>query len=140
MSLVIEETRDIGVCLALRRVVFIEEQGVSEADEVDGLDLEARHLLAFWDGVAVGTARLLVSGDMAKIGRVCVLAVARGRGIGAGLIRAGVAALAAVPGVCVVKLGAQVHAVGFYEGLGFAVVGQEYQDAGIAHLDMVRRV
>ena len=83
---------------------------------------------------------MMVTEEVGKIGRVCVLKEARGRGIGAGLIRAGVAALAAVPGVRVVKLGAQVHAVGFYEGLGFAVVGAEYQDAGIAHLDMMRAV
>ena len=42
----IEVTRDIATCLALRRVVFIEEQGISEADDVDGLDESAVHLLA----------------------------------------------------------------------------------------------
>jgi len=36
-----------------------------------------------------------------------------------------------------VKLGAQVHALGFYERLGFTAVGPVYQDAGIAHRDMV---
>lgn len=81
MTLQIVETQDVVLCRQLRRVVFIEEQGVPEADEVDDLDDVARHLLALLDGVAVGTARLLVQGDVGKIGRVCVLAQARGAGL-----------------------------------------------------------
>ncbi|MEO5613995.1 MAG: GNAT family N-acetyltransferase [Cypionkella sp.] len=134
----IVETRDIALCRQLRRVVFIEEQGVSEADEVDDLDEVALHLLALVDGTAVGSARLLVQGDLGKIGRVCVLAEARGAGIGAALIRAAVARLRAIEGVAKAKLGAQLHALGFYEGLGFEAFGPVYDDAGIDHRDMVR--
>lgn len=133
----IARTADIATCRALRRRVFIEEQGVSEADEVDDLDGEAIHLLATVAGRPVGTARLLIEGDTGKIGRVCVLAEARGKGIGAALIRAAVADLAAMPGVSRAKLGAQVHALGFYERLGFVAVGPVYLDAGIEHRDMV---
>ena len=50
MSLTITETRDIATCRHLRRVVFIDEQGVSEADEVDDLDDIAIHLLASENG------------------------------------------------------------------------------------------
>ena len=67
-------TRDLATCLAIRRKVFIDEQGVSEADEVDGLDPVALHLLAMQDAAPVGTARILVEGAVGKIGRVCVLA------------------------------------------------------------------
>ena len=137
MTLEIAETRDIALCRQLRRVVFIEEQGVSEADELDDLDEVAVHLLAVLDGAPVGAARLLTDGDTGKIGRVCVLQAARGAGIGAALIRAAVARFRAMPGIAKVKLGAQVHAVGFYAGLGFAPVGEDYLDAGIVHRDMV---
>ena len=137
MTLEIIETRDIALCRQLRREVFIEEQGVSEADELDDLDDVALHLLAVLDGVAVGSARLLVQGEVGKIGRVCVLQQARGSEIGAALIRAAVARLRAVPGVTKAKLGAQVHALGFYQGLGFEAIGPVYDDAGIAHRDMV---
>ena len=133
----IARTTDIATCRALRRVVFIEEQGVSEADEIDDLDGEAIHLLAVDAGRPVGTARLLIQDETGKIGRVCVLAEARGAGIGAALIRAAVAELAAMPGISRAKLGAQVHALGFYERLGFAAVGPVYMDAGIEHRDMV---
>ena len=133
----ITETRDIAACHALRRVVFIEEQGVSLADEVDGRDDQARHLLAWTEGVAVGTARLLTEGSVGKVGRVCVLPQARGLGLGADLIRSAVEVFRGVPGVHKVKLGAQSHALGFYEQLGFAAVGPVYMDAGIEHRDMV---
>ena len=66
-----------------------------------------------------------------------MLAEARGEGIGAALIRAAVADLAAMPGVSRAKLGAQVHALGFYERLGFVAVGPVYLDAVIEHWDMV---
>ncbi len=133
----IAPTRDIATCQALRRVVFIEDQGVSEADEVDGLDERAIHLLATLDGAPVGCARLLVQGETGKVGRVCVLAQARGTGLGAALMRAAVEEFRKLPGVTQVKLGAQTHALGFYERLGFAAFGPEYMDAGIPHRDMV---
>lgn len=131
-------TRDIATCQQLRRVVFIQEQGVSEADEVDGLDDTAIHLLA-WDGDApVGTARLLLKGSLGKIGRVCVLPKARGTGLGAELIRAALDVLRQQPGVTEACLGSQSHATGFYEKLGFALEGEEFLDAGIPHRHMRR--
>lgn len=136
MSVTISETGDIATCRALRRVVFIEEQGVPEADEIDDLDEVAVHLLATKDGRSVGSARLLTQGDTGKIGRVCVLPGARGTGLGAALVRAAVAHFARQDGIRRVKLGAQTHALGFYERLGFAPVGAIYQDAGIPHRDM----
>jgi ElaA protein len=133
----IEVTRDITACRALRREVFIDEQGVSEADEVDELDDSAIHLLAFDGDTPVGTARLLVKGTTGKIGRVCVRASLRGTGLGAALIRAALDALRQQPGVTVAALGSQSHATGFYEKLGFRVVGDEFIDAGIPHREMV---
>lgn len=133
----IAPTRDIATCRQLRRTVFIEEQGVSEADEVDDLDDQAIHLLATLDGVPVGSARLLTYGATGKVGRVCVLPAARGTGLGAALMRAAVDQFRAIPGVEKVKLGAQTHALGFYEGLGFVAVGDEFMDAGIPHREMV---
>jgi ElaA protein len=133
----IEVTRDIATCRALRRTVFIEEQGVSEADEVDGLDDSAIHLLALLNEDPVGTARLLLKGNTGKIGRVCVLPEARGTGLGAALIRAALAEFRTIPGVSRVTLGAQSHATGFYAALGFHVVGEEFIDAGIPHREMV---
>lgn len=134
----IEVTQDVPTCQALRRVVFIDEQGVSEADEVDGLDGRAIHLLA-WDGdCPVGTARLLLKRPVGKIGRVCVLPEARGLGLGAALITTALDVLREQPGVAEAYLGSQSHATGFYEKLGFAAFGEEFLDAGIPHRHMRR--
>lgn len=131
----VEQTHDLDTCRALRRVVFIEEQNVPEAEEWDGLDSTALHLLACNDDTPIGTARLLLKGETGKIGRVCVLAEARGLGIGAALIRAG-EALLAKQGCTRAQLGAQCHAIPFYEKLGFTAYGPIYDDAGIPHRDM----
>ena len=136
MTLRIEPTRDIAACRRLRRIVFIEEQGVPEEDEIDDKDDTALHLLATEDGIPVGSARLLLIGDMGKIGRVCVLKSHRGTGLGAALIRAAIAELRA-NGMKTAKLGSQTHAIGFYERLGFTATGPEYMDAGIPHRDMI---
>lgn len=135
--MMIEETTDLAACHALRRTVFIEEQSVPEADEMDDLDGDAIHLLARDGDRPVATARLLIKGDIGKIGRVCVRADQRGTGLGAALMQAAIDALIA-RGVREAHLGSQVHAMGFYEKLGFVAEGPVYDDAGIPHRDMVR--
>ena len=130
-------TADLDTVLAIRRVVFIEEQGVSVEDEVDGKDPTAIHLLASNDGQPVGTARLLLSDGVGKIGRVAVLKEARGRGLGRDLVLFAVEELRR-RGARQATLGAQTHALGFYEALGFTAVGPEFLDAGMPHREMVR--
>lgn len=138
MSLRIAETDDIETCFALRRSVFIEEQGVSEADEYDGFDKQGIHLLATLNGLPIGTARLLIYDDTGKIGRICVGQAHRGDGVGAALVQAAMLRLGQEPGVKRAVLGAQQYAIGFYEKLGFTLCGPVYEDAGIPHRDMER--
>jgi predicted GNAT family N-acyltransferase len=137
MTVQISLTQDIATCHALRRAVFIEEQGVSVADEQDGLDHLCIHLLALQDGVPVGTARLMVNGTIGKVGRVCVLQQTRGTGLGVALMRAAIDQFRTIPGIKHVKLGAQTHALAFYERLGFTPYGDIFMDAGIPHRNMV---
>jgi ElaA protein len=136
MTLAVALTDDLSSCFVLRREVFVEEQAVPEELERDEHDADALHFLAAWEGRPVGTARVLLRGDTGKIGRVCVLRAMRGRGIGAALIRAAVEELRA-RGFSRARLGSQVHAVPFYEGLGFVAEGPVYDDAGIPHRDMM---
>lgn len=136
MSVIISLTDDIVACHALRRAVFIDEQGVSEAEEIDDLDDACLHLLALDGDAPVGTARVNIQGGLAKIGRVCVVKSHRGTGLGAALIQK---ALEVSRGKAArAKLGAQTHALGFYEKLGFVATGPIFDDAGIPHRDMVR--
>ena len=136
MNWQISQTDDIATCHALRRAVFIEEQGVSEADEVDGRDADAIHVLAKLDGQPLGCARILIADGVAKIGRVCVLKDARGTGLGAAVILACLDVARAQDDVTKAKLGSQTHALAFYEKLGFTAFGPIYDDAGIPHRDM----
>lgn len=129
---------DYTPCIALRRRVFIEEQGIAEADEVDGLDPKAAHLLATVDGKPVGAARILINGTLGKIGRLCVIPEQRGIGLGTALVKASIAYLRDQDGVTRAKLGAQDHAIGFYSKLGFQAVGPLYDDAGLPHQDMIQ--
>ncbi|MCG7600957.1 GNAT family N-acetyltransferase [Halomonas sp. McH1-25] len=116
----------------LRRRVFVEEQHVSEEEEWDGQDPVCLHFLAYLAGQPVGTARLLPDGH---IGRVAVLAQARGRGIGLALMHGAIEA-ARLQGHDEVILAAQLHALPFYERLGFRAYDQEFLDAGIPHRNM----
>lgn len=129
-------TGDLAACHGLRRAVFIDEQGIAEAEEWDDLDAGAVHLLAVSEGEALGTARVTRDGSVGRIGRICVLPRARGTGLGAALVRAGIGVLEQDPDLAVIRLGAQVQALGFYERLGFAVCGPVYDDAGIPHREM----
>jgi len=79
---------DLATCLEIRRIVFIEEQNVPEDLERDAYDQTAAHFLAYLDGAAVGTARVVRKGNDAKIGRVAVLKPARGTRQGQALIGA----------------------------------------------------
>ncbi len=121
--------------LAVRRAVFVVEQGVPEKIEVDEHDPVSLHFLARdGEGNPVGTARLLPSG---RVGRVAVLAEWRRRGVGAALMEAVIAA-AEERAMAGLKLHAQVASIPFYESLGFVARGEVFEEAGIPHREMVR--
>lgn len=138
MTLNIGLTEDLATCLDLRRQVFMQEQNVSEEEERDGRDHAAHHILARFEGRPIGCARILVDKDTAKIGRVCVLSDQRGKGFGEALMQACLVHVKSIPDVTRAILGAQTHALGFYENLGFRAYGEEFLDAGIPHRMMER--
>ncbi|KEO54150.1 GNAT family N-acetyltransferase [Thioclava pacifica] len=133
--IVIEPVADYTPCHALRREVFIEEQGIPEPEEWDDLDDEAIHLLAREGERLLGTARLIRREETGKIGRICVVKSARGTGLGAALVREACDRFEAM-GCTRAYLSAQVYAIPFYEKLGFVAYGDDYDDAGIPHRDM----
>jgi predicted GNAT family N-acyltransferase len=116
----------------IRFAVFVDEQGVPAELEMDDQDAHCIHALAFADGQAVGTGRLLPDGH---IGRMAVLKDWRGRGAGRELLRA-LIGVARRRGDREVLLSAQVHALDFYRAEGFRPEGAEYEEAGIAHQAM----
>ncbi|MDL5201035.1 GNAT family N-acetyltransferase [Streptomyces sp. ALI-76-A] len=145
---VAEDPADREACFAVRKEVFVGEQGVAEDIEYDAYDAGALHVLAVReDGVPLGTGRLLygeaaadrTDGDpsVGSLGRLAVTRAARGLGVGAALVRA-IEDAARARGLTAVDLHAQTHALGFYERLGYVAYGPEFLDAGIPHRSMRR--
>ena len=117
----------------IRIAVFVQEQNVPPELEMDEKDAVCLHAVAYdAAGTPVGTARLLPD---AHIGRMAVMKSARGTGIGSALLR-GMMAHARERGHPDVVLSAQTHAAPFYLAHGFVQVGEEFYEAGIAHVEM----
>jgi YbgC/YbaW family acyl-CoA thioester hydrolase len=126
---------------AIRRQVFIEEQGIPADMEWDAADASCLHALArnrF--GVPLATGRMLehVPG-VAKIGRMAVLRAMRGTRIGRQVLDA-LMAEAKQQGYREVLLHAQLSAENFYLRAGFQRRGQPFEEAGIGHVEMVRAI
>ena len=131
---------DRAAIAALRTRVFVEEQGVPPEIERDDRDATAVHALSRDEtGRVVATGRLLVDGEPATIGRMAADASVRGRGHGAAVL-AELHRQAALRGVREIELHAQLTARRFYERAGYSTVGDVYEEAGIAHVTMRRRL
>ena len=123
--------------LAIRFEVFVDEQGVPPQLEEDEADPRARHLLVLaGDATPVATARLL---DDGHIGRMAVRKPYRGQGIGSRMLAA-LIDMAAQAGLQEVVLNAQCSAGDFYRRAGFIPQGEVFDDAGIPHRRMHRRL
>ncbi|HYM14768.1 MAG TPA: GNAT family N-acetyltransferase [Dehalococcoidia bacterium] len=124
---------------AVRIAVFVGEQGISREDELDDQDAAAAHCVGYDGTTPVAAGRLVLAQGYAKIGRMAVLASHRGRGIGARLLEAleqqGVAR-----GIREFRLSAQLHARGFYQSCGYTAVGDVYDEVGIPHVAMEKRL
>lgn len=123
---------------AIRTAVFVEEQGVPIALELDAADHGAVHAVARNRlGLAVGTGRLL-GGDPARIDRLAVRRDLRGARVGRRLLDALVAA-AGARGDREVMLRARLSALAFCRRAGFVAHGPAFEEAGIGHQEMRRR-
>jgi predicted GNAT family N-acyltransferase len=120
---------------AIRFDVFVAEQGVPAEIELDQMDALCLHAVAYdAAGTPIGTGRLLPDGH---IGRMAVRQAARGTGVGSALLLA-LMEQARQRGDQHVALSSQSHAAPFYQRHGFAAEGDEFFEAGIAHINMLR--
>lgn len=128
---------DLSALRHVREAVFVEEQRVPRALELDALDPDCFHVLAEdAAGAPIGTGRLTPD---RRIGRMAVLRDWRGRGVGAAILHA-LLREARANGWETVALHAQVTAVAFYGRHGFAAVGERFVEAGIEHQRMRLRL
>lgn len=133
---VVDWTSEGATCRSIRQRVFTDEQGIDAALDDDGRDAVSRHVLVRCGDTAVATGRLLPDG---VIGRMAVLPEHRGRGLGRRLLAA-LVAMAREQGCATVRLSAQCHAEAFYAACGFQRQGEPYEEAGIAHVAMIREL
>jgi predicted GNAT family N-acyltransferase len=132
---------EVRAAFALRHEVFVVEQGVPLAEEIDEHDeTDALHLVAVdEDGRVVATCRLVAEDDTVKLGRVAVAAAVRRRGIASRLLAEGEARAAAL-GARRIALAAQTDALPLYERAGYTPYGRRFLDAGIEHQMMEKHV
>ncbi|MEO7400721.1 MAG: YbgC/FadM family acyl-CoA thioesterase [Polaromonas sp.] len=124
---------------ALRTAVFVQEQGIAPEFEWDEADCSALHAVAYNGlGQAIATGRLVsLAGRQGKIGRMAVHRAVRGSLVGQRILAALVEA-ARQRGDSGVMMHAQKSAEGFYRRQGFIPHGDAFDEAGIAHVEMVR--
>ncbi len=136
---------DLGVdnlydALQLRCQVFILEQGPYL--DPDGFDRHAWHLLGRDEaGVLQAYLRSVDPGHkyaQPSVGRVITSAAVRGSGVGRLLVQEGVAGCSRYWPQHGIRISAQAHLQKFYSEFGFCVVGDEYLEDGIAHVEMLR--
>lgn len=124
----------------IRKLVFQEEQGVDAALEFDGQDETSDHIVAYLDSQPVGTARIRYLDDKtAKIERLAVLPIARGKGIGKQMMEVGLD-IAAKKNIQEVVIHAQQYIMGLHQKLGFEPEGEIFEEAGIPHVKMRKKL
>ncbi|GHV61546.1 GNAT family acetyltransferase [Bacteroidia bacterium] len=129
--------------IRIRRLVFVEEQLVPLDIEIDEHEAQCTHFVLYENnGLAVATARFLPDREhegVAILQRMAVLKEYRGKGRGGEVIRA-VESFALSHHIYEIVLHAQLTAKGFYEKKGYAAFGDEFEEAGITHVSMKKRI
>ena len=126
---------EVDEALALREQVFCVEQGVELAADRDGLDEQAIQIVAVEARRMAGTCRVLVDGDVGRLGRMAVEARSRGRGVGAAILAAAERS-ARDAGARLMRLHAQRYVEDMYAAAGYTVYGDPFVEEGIAHVAM----
>src|SRR5687767_695059 len=143
----VQNDGELAQALAIREVVFIEEQHVPGDVERDADDARAYHVLAMEGGHAIGTGRVVFlpepppgeSGSWGRVGRMAVLQASRKGGVGTKILHAleEEARRRAVNGI---MLHAQLIALDFYKRHGYLPLGAVFQEAGMPHLMMQKKL
>lgn len=117
----VESPAELAAARAIRVTVFVEEQGIPDHLDDDGLDEEALHVVALDGDLPVGTGRVVVPRDGAAVAaRIAVIASHRKHGLGPRLIQA-LEALARAHGARTVTLEPHEYLEAFYRRLGYEV-------------------
>ena len=136
MKVVVYDSLQIDV-KTIREEVFMQEQGFE--NEFDDLDAISTFVVIYDGDKAMGTGRCYKKGDTFIIGRVAVRKMYRGQGIGRQILEVLENVICSKGGHCI-ELSAQQRVQGFYESLGYTVVGGVYMDEHCPHVRMVKSI
>ncbi|MBB6500019.1 GNAT family N-acetyltransferase [Pedobacter cryoconitis] len=132
----IRTKEELESALAVRRKVFVEEQGCPPELELENEDVST-HFLALMDNQPCGACRWRKTDKGYKLERFAVLKEYRGKRVGQALVAA---ALDDIPyNTENIYLNAQSDAVSLYAKFGFAIEGEEFEEAGMKHFRMVKK-
>ena len=122
--------------LKARAKVFMFEQKIWYLD-MDNIDYKAQHLFLEENGEVLAYLRAFFeeNSEAIHIGRV--LSVEHNKGLGTRLVQKAIEHFK-IQGIKEIRLNSQMTAVRFYEKLGFIAVGEEFIEAGIPHIKMVK--
>lgn len=133
-------TAELYAILQLRSEVFVVEQDCVYQD-VDGKDQKAIHVIGFKNDAVVAYTRIFKAGNYfneASIGRVVVSPKTRKDGYGVEIMKASIQAVEDKYNETAIRISAQKYLLKFYTSLGFTVVGDEYLEDGIPHMNMIK--
>jgi len=119
---------------AIRRKVFVEEEGVDPNLEYDSNEVTAHHYLLIIGEKPIATARWRETEKGIKLERFAVLPEFRNRGFGQVVLDAVLSDV--VKSGKVIYLHSQLRAVPFYERNGFVKEGSVFYEAGMGHYYM----
>ncbi|WP_164670399.1 GNAT family N-acetyltransferase [Virgibacillus doumboii] len=136
---VVETSEERQQAFNVRTNVFVNEQNVPPDIELDAFDEEAIHLIGFENDTPIAASRVRFVDAYGKLERICVLRDRRGNFYGKQLIQE-MEDIIVNEGYTKAKLNAQTHALDFYRNLGYKIVSEEFMDAGIPHVTMVKEL
>ncbi len=126
--------------LSIRYTVFVDEQQVPKALEVDEDEAAAIHFVLYEEDQPLATLRLLpLSPSQVKLQRMAVQQDARQKSLGKQLILFA-ENYTNEQGYQTITLGAQQTAIPFYEKIGYQPQGEPFMDAGIPHITMHKTI
>lgn len=135
----VQDKNDFKKTIAIRKNVFIKEQKVPPDIEIDGLDPEAEHFIAYFNNKPIGCARIRTKDNYAKLERIAIIKEYRGKGYGAELTKF-------LINYCKQKifkeicLHSQIYISNFYKKFGFKSKGKHFFEAGIEHVEMFMKI
>lgn len=138
----IENQQELDEAFEIRREVFIVGQACPEEEEFDDFDEEATHFIAYVKGEPAGTCRFRTTSKGVKLERFAVLEKFRGEGIGKRLVQTVLGYLDKedLEEGTLIYLHSQVAAMGLYTRFGFEKVGEMFDEVGIDHYEMQKKV